>query len=320
MAKYILKRLIYVIPILFGVTVCIFLIVKLVPGDAAVAILGPAASEAQLAEVRELLGLDKPFYIQYLIWFRKMLTGDFGLSIALNVPVSSLIFDKYGNTLILAAGSLFLSIVWGIPTGVISATRQYSVFDRVAMIGALILASAPVFWLGLMLMYFFAVKLQVLPAMGMYNIRYPGEFWDLMIHLILPAVTTAAIPIAVIARFVRATMLEIIRQDYITALRAKGLPQRAIYRHSLRNALPQIINIIALQGGFLVATTIFTEVVFNWPGLGLQLYSSIVARDLPMIQSAVILISFSFVILNLGSDIICQLIDPRQLSGVEERV
>jgi peptide/nickel transport system permease protein len=312
MAKYLLKRILYIIPILLGVTVCIFFIVKLVPGDTAVAILGPAATKAQLEDLRRILGLDMPFYIQYFRWLRRILVGDFGLSIALNVPVSSIVFQKYGNTLILAGGSLLLSVLWGVPTGLISATKQYSIFDRSSMILALVLASVPVFWLGLVLMYVFAVKLRLLPALGMYDIRHAGEFWDLIRHLILPSITTAAIPMAIIARLVRTSLLDVLRQDYIVALRAKGLGAKAIYRHSLRNVLPQIVNIIALQGGFLIASTIFTEVVFNWPGLGLQIYSSIVARDLPMIQAAVILISFSFVVLNMVADLICYVLDPRQ--------
>jgi peptide/nickel transport system permease protein len=317
MAKYLLKRIIYIIPILFGVTVGIFFIVKLVPGDTAVAILGPAATKAQLEEVRRILGLDMPFYVQYFRWLKRILVGDFGLSIALNVPVSSLIFQKYGNTLILAMGSLILSVFWGVPTGLISATKQYSVFDRFSMILALVLASVPVFWLGLVLMYVFAVNLRWLPALGMYDIRHAGEFWDLIRHLILPSITTAAIPMAIIARLVRTSLLDVLRQDYIVALRAKGLGWRSIYRHSLRNVLPQIVNIIALQGGFLIASTIFTEVVFNWPGLGLQIYSSIVARDLPMIQASVILISFSFVVLNMGADVVCYVLDPRQRTSGE---
>ena len=315
MIKHIAKRILYVIPIFLGVTICIFLIVKLVPGDTAVAILGPAATKAQLEDLQKILGLDLPFYVQYLRWLKRMVVGDFGLSIALNVPVASVIIQKYANTLILATASLLLSIFLGVPIGLISATRQYSIFDRASMIVALILASMPVFWLGLILMYFFAVKLRWLPALGMYDIRHAGELFDLFRHLILPSVTTAAIPIAIIARLVRTNLLEILRKDYITALRARGFSEWTVYRHSLRNVLPHIINIIALQGGFLIASTIFTEVVFNWPGLGLQLYGSIVARDLPMIQAAVILISFSFVLLNLSADIICFMIDPRQRVG-----
>jgi peptide/nickel transport system permease protein len=240
--------------------------------------------------------------------------------IALHIPVSDVLYQKLGNTLILAAAALFLSVLWGVPAGVISAARQYSVFDRAAMFTALILASAPVFWLGLVLMYIFAVELRVLPALGMYDIRNAGQFLDLLQHLILPAVTTAAIPMAVIARLTRTNMLDVLRQDYVVALKAKGMRQRSIYRHALRNAMPQIVNITALQGGFLMASTIFTEVVFSWPGLGLQLYSSIVARDLPMIQAAVIVIALVFVVLNMISDVVCHMIDPRQRMGTEASV
>jgi len=291
------------------------MIVKLVPGDTAVAILGPAATEEALEMVRHQLALDQPFYIQYYRWLTRIVVGDFGLSIALNIPVANVIFDKFGNTLILAAGSIVLAVAFGIPIGVISATRQYSVFDRTSMITALILCSLPVFWLGLVLMYVFAILFPVLPALGMYDIRDPGHFWDLIRHLVLPAATTSAIPVAIIARLVRTSLLDVLRQDYIVALKAKGLPDLIVYRHAIRNALPNMVNIIGLQCGFLVTATIFTEVVFNWPGIGLMLYSSIVARDLPMIQGAVILLSFSFVVLNLGADIICHGIDPLQRTG-----
>jgi peptide/nickel transport system permease protein len=293
------------------------LIVKLVPGDVAVSILGPAATQEQLEELRQTLGLDRPFYVQYFRWLSNMVRGDFGMSIALHIPISDVLYQKIGNTLILAAAALFLSVLWGVPAGVISAARQYSIFDRAAMFTALILASAPVFWLGLVLMYIFAVELRILPALGMYDIRNAGQFLDLLHHLILPAVTTAAIPMAVIARLTRTTMLDVLRQDYMVALKAKGMRQRSIYRHALRNAMPQIVNITALQGGFLMASTIFTEVVFNWPGLGLQLYSSIVARDLPMIQAAVIVIALVFVVLNMISDVVCHMIDPRQRVATE---
>ena len=315
MIKYIIKRIAYVVPIMFGVTICIFMIVKLTPGDVAIAILGPSATEESLQIVRHQLALDQPFYIQYYRWLSRMLVGDFGISIALSVPVSSVIFSKYVNTLVLAASSLILAVALGLPVGVISATRQYSVYDRVPMIISLVLCSAPVFWLGLVLMYVFAVRFPLFPALGMYDIRHAGEFWDLILHLVLPSVTTMAIPMAIIARLVRTSLLDVLRKDYIVALEAKRLPQWAIHRHAIRNILPIVANIVGLQCGFLITATIFTEVVFSWPGIGLMLYSSIVARDLPMIQAAVILLSFSFVILNLVADIISYITDPRQRTG-----
>jgi ABC-type dipeptide/oligopeptide/nickel transport system permease component len=280
-----------------------------------VAILGPAATEEALEIVRHQLALDQPFYIQYYRWLSRMVTGDFGLSIALNIPVASVIFDKFGNTLILAAGSIILAVSFGIPIGVISATRQYSVFDRTSMIIALILCSMPVFWLGLVLIYLFAVAFPLFPALGMHDIRHGGGFLDSVRHLVLPSVTTSAIPMAIIARLVRTSLLDVLRQDHIVALRAKGLSKLAVHRHAIRNALPNIVTIIGLQCGFLITATIFTEVVFSWPGIGLMLYSSIVARDLPMIQAAVILLTFSFVVLNMVADIICHMIDPRQRAG-----
>jgi peptide/nickel transport system permease protein len=310
MWRYIVQRLLLLIPILLAVSVVIFVMMRILPGDAAVAF--AIESPAELERLRRDLGLDKPIYVQYGIWFWRMLHGDMGRSIQLEKPVIGILLPQFANTLILAAGSFVLAILVGWSVGILSATKQYSLGDRLAMLVTLFGVSMPAFWLGLVLMWFFAYKLRWLPAAGMYSIRGGKTFWDLLQHLVLPAVTTAAVPAAVIARITRSSMLETIRQDYIRTIRAKGLPERTvIFKHALKNAFPPILNITGLQLGFLLGGAIFTEVIFSWPGIGWQLYSSISARDYPMVQGFVLLTSLCFVLVNFIIDILTTYVDPR---------
>jgi peptide/nickel transport system permease protein len=216
------------------------------------------------------------------------------------------------NTLILTAGSMSLAILVGWSVGIISALRQYSLADRLTMLITLFGISMPAFWLGLVLIWLFSYYLQLLPGAGMYSIRGDKTVGELLIHLVLPAMTTAAVPAAIMARMTRSSMLEVARQDYIRTVRAKGIPGRAVVlKHALKNALPPILNITGLQLGFLLGGAIFTEVIFSWPGIGLQLYSSIAGRDYPMVQGFVLLTSFCFVLVNLGIDILTSCVDPR---------
>ncbi|WP_119462615.1 ABC transporter permease [Rhodospirillaceae bacterium SYSU D60014] len=312
MGKYALNRLIAVLPILFGVSIVIFLFLQLVPGDVAATLLGPRATAEKVAAIRAELGLDRPIHEQYWSWLTSMLQGDMGRSIALQVPVADLVLPKFLNTLILAGASLLIAIAIGLPLGILSAVRQYSFVDRISTVFAVIGAAAPTFWLALVLMYIFALELRWFPTSGMTSIRGDGGPLDLLHHLVLPAVATAAIPLAVITRLVRSSMLEVIRRDYITALRAKGMPQaNVIYKHALRNALPPIVSITGLQAGFLLGGTLFTEVIFSWPGIGLQLYNAILARDVPVVQGAMLFIAFFFVLLNLLADIIVAYLNPK---------
>jgi peptide/nickel transport system permease protein len=310
MRGYIIKRLLMVIPILWGVSVVTFAMMRVLPGDAAVALV--ADSPADLERLRASLGLDKPLYVQYSIWVWHIVQGDLGTSIQLRRPVVAVLLPQFVNTLILTAGSMSLAILVGWSVGILSARRQYSLADRLTMLVTLFGISMPAFWLGLVLIWVFSYYLQLLPGAGMYAIRGDKTVGELLFHLILPALTTAAVPAAIMARMTRSSMLEVIRQDYIRTIRAKGVPERVvILKHALKNALPPILNITGLQLGFLLGGAIFTEVIFSWPGIGLQLYSSISGRDYPMVQGFVLLTSLCFVLVNLVIDILTSYVDPR---------
>src|SRR6266853_1930594 len=282
MLKFLVYRVATIVPVLFGVSVVVFLMMKLIPGDPAEAILGPAATTEKIEMVRKSLGLDQPFYVQYVRWLWKVVQGDFGTSIAVNVPVAQLVWPKFWNTVLLTAGSLVICIVIGLGVGIVSGTRQYSWFDRISMSLTLIVANTPAFWLGLILMVVLALYLGWFPATGMYSMRASEKtFGDLIHHMVLPAITTASVSAAIIPR------------------------------HGMKNAMPPIINIVGLQVGYLMGGALFTEVVFSWPGIGLQIYSSIVARDLPVVQAAVLVTTFVFVLVNLGTDVVVAALDPR---------
>jgi peptide/nickel transport system permease protein len=312
MSDYLIKRLIGALPVLFGVSVVIFFLMHMIPGDITAALLGPMATEAAKEQLRHALGLDQPLLVQYVKWLGTALSGDFGRSIATSLPVSHLVLPKFGNTVVLAAGSLLLSLVIGFGIGVFAAAHAGSTFDRATMSITLVFGSIPPYWLGLVLVMIFALSLRWLPTTGMYDIIDPGGISDLLRHLVLPAVATAAAPAAIITRMVRTSMVEILAQDYVRVARAKGIPRRVIlWRHVLRNALPPIATITGLQLGYLLGGALFTEVVFAWPGLGYQLNSSIVARDVPVVQAAVMLIALIFVLVNLAVDMLNAVIDPR---------
>jgi peptide/nickel transport system permease protein len=241
-----------------------------------------------------------------------MIRGDFGTSIALTVPVTDVLVPKFWNTLILSAGALAIAVPIGAAIGVISGYWQLSVFDRTGQIFALFGASIPQFWLALVLVAVFSLNLRWFPVSGMYDMRGDGGQLDLLRHLVLPAIATSTIPMAVIARLVRASMIEIMHQDYVRTARAKGLAERqVVFAHALRNALPQFINITALQVGFLLSGALFTEVIFSWPGIGQALYNAVVARDVPMVQGAVFITTLVFVIANLAADLAQVALDPK---------
>ncbi|MDP9358655.1 MAG: ABC transporter permease, partial [Chloroflexota bacterium] len=312
MWRYVVRRLLAAIGVLIGASFLVFLGMRLVPGDPATAILGSRATPEALAALREELGLNRPFYVQYLIWLGKMVHGDFGTSIALTVPVTKVLVPKFGNTLILGAGALAIAVPIGAVIGVLSGYWQLSLFDRAGQIFALFGASVPQFWLALVLVAVFSLNLGWFPVSGMYDMRGDGGRFDLLRHLVLPAVATSTIPMAVIARLVRASIIEIMHQDYVRTARAKGLRERRVmFAHALRNALPQFINITALQVGFLLSGALFTEVIFSWPGIGQALYNAVVARDVPMVQGAVFVTTLVFVLANLAADMAQAALDPK---------
>jgi peptide/nickel transport system permease protein len=312
MIEYTIRRLLGVIPVLLGVSFVVFMTMQLVPGDIAKSLLGPLASPQSVEEFRHYLGLDQPLIVQYGKWLWRALQGDLGRSFSNNMPVIDLLKERLQNSAILLTGSLIVAIPLGIGVGLISATRQYGLLDRLAMGITLILANIPTFVFGLALIVIFSVQLKWLPVQGMRDLRGEGGRFDELKHLILPALTTAIPPAAIIARLVRSSMLSILNQEYIKAARANGLPERTVtMRYALRNALPPIITISGLQVGFLLGGAVFTEYIFAWPGVGDALYKGILARDVSVVQGVILVVATWFVLVNLAVDVANLALDPR---------
>ena len=312
LAGYVARRLLGAIPVLLGVSIVVFLCMQLIPGDIAKALLGPLATEETVAEFRRSLGLDQPIPVQYVNWLGRALQGDLGRSFSSNMPVADLLQDRMRNSAILLVGSLIIAIPLGIGIGIISAVRSGTVFDRAAMGTTLVAANIPTFVFGLGLVIIFAVQLRWFPVQGMYDLRGEGGRFDLLKHLVLPAFTTAIPPAAIIARLVRSTMLDTMNQEYIKAARANGLPERTVtMRYALRNAMPPIVTITGLQIGFLLGGAVFTEYIFAWPGIGDAIYKGILARDISVVQGAVLVVAIWFVLVNLAVDVINLALDPR---------
>jgi peptide/nickel transport system permease protein len=312
MARYIIRRLIATVAVVFGVSLLLFTIISLTPGDAARSQLPSGAPPDQYLRLRESLGLDEPMPVRYSIWIGNILQGDFGTSYQHHIPAREIVGRKFVNTLILATSALVVAVTLGALTGVIAGTRPNSLTDRITTSVGILGASIPTFWLGIMLLLLFSLKLGWFPAVGMRDVRGEGGFFDVPHHLVLPTIATAAVPAAIIARQVRSAVLEIINVDYIRTARAKGLSERAIVRgHILKNAMPGFITIVALQAGYLLGGTLVTEIIFSWPGMGQQLYTSVGARDIPVIMTIAILVAALFTLLNLVADILQGVVDPR---------
>lgn len=310
MTRYIARRLLLAIPTLIGVTFLVFWSIRLVPGDPAIALAGELATPELIAKVRNDLGLDQPVFVQYALYIGRILQGDMGNSIRSRVPVLDEIALRLPRTLTLALVSLVVSAVIGITIGVSSATRPNSWLDTGSMIFALLGVSMPIFWLGLMLMIFFAV---LLPQwLGLSGPVLPPTGWGTWQQLVMPVMALAANSMAIQARMTRACMLEVLRQDYIRTARAKGQRERiVIYGHALRNALLPIVTILGLQFGTLLGGAVLTETVFALPGVGRLLVDSIGFRDYPVIQGTVLVIAIGFVLTNLVVDILYAYLDPR---------
>lgn len=296
------RRLVTLPLVLLGISAAVFVCVRLVPGDPALVIAGLQASEAELVEIRAKLGLDKPFPAQFAIWLSQVVRGDLGVSLITNTPVLDLIKVRYVLTFQVAAASTVLATLLGVVSGVFAASRRYSAIDGVITIVSLLGVSVPAFWLGVMLMLVFALYLNWLPAGGA----------DSILHLVLPTVALGAYSWGIIARMTRASMLEVLNQDYIRTAQAKGLAQHPVlFRHALKNATLPVITVIGIQFGTLLAGAVVTESVFGLPGLGALLVSSIFQRDFPVIQGAVLAIATSFVLINLFVDLTYAWVDPR---------
>lgn len=302
MSRYLLRRVIQVVPVMWVVTVLVFGILKIAPGDPALALAGEDATQADIQAVRVKYGLDQPVYVQYGRWLLRLLQGDLGQSIVTRRPVLTEIAFRVKPTAELAAVAMLLATLVGIVIGITSATNQYSLLDHLTMILALLGVSTPVFWLGLMLIFVFSVHLRWFPIGGADTPR----------ALVLPAVALSAASIAVIARMTRSSLLEVIGEDYVRTARAKGLSERLILlRHALKNALIPVVTVVGLRFGYLLGGAVVTETVFSRPGLGRLLIDGIKFRDFPVVQGTVMILAFSFVILNLVVDLLYAFLDPR---------
>jgi len=309
---YIVKRLLALVPVLLGLTLIVFLIMALIPGDPATAILGSYATPENVARLNAQLGLDRSLPEQYLVWLGNLLQGDLGRSYALNRPVLDEVLERLSATLILAGTALLLCSLLGLLAGIVSAVRQFGWTDRIVTFLVLIGISTPSFFLGLLLILVFAVNLRLLPASGMFSIYGGGDLWDLLRHLLLPAVTLAAVATGVIARLTRTAMLEVLRQDYIRTARAKGLSERrVVYRHAGKAALVSVIPVIGVQAGFVLGGAVYIETVFQWPGIGAMLVQAISTRDILLVQGGVLVVAASYVLFNLAADVAQSSLDPR---------
>lgn len=312
MGSYILRRILAVVPVLFGVSLVVFILIKLIPGDIALAMSPPDATAQELDALRQALGLNDPLPIQYLKWLSRVLQGDLGYSISQGQPVLDVLLPRLQATAILAVAALVVSTVVGAGLGFASAVRRGSILDRAAMVLALIGNSMPVFWLGLVLILAFGLGLHLLPVGGMYSPRGNQSVADMLSHLILPAVTLGAASAGLVARMTRAALLEVMRQDFVRTARAKGLHGRQVlFVHTLRNAAAPVLTVVGLQLGYLLGGSVITETVFSWPGIGFMMNQAIERRDVPVVQGAVLISAIAFVFINLAVDIGYALVDPR---------
>jgi peptide/nickel transport system permease protein len=312
MSRYVLQRLFGLVGVLFGVSIVLFLALHLAPGDPAQLLLGPLVRPDDLARLREELGLDRPLPIQYVTWLGHVLQGDLGRSIASHRPVLIEIVERFQATALLAGASLLISAVVGITVGVLAAINRGGWIDRASMVLALVSMSTPSFWLGMVFIIVFSLVLGVLPGSGMISPRGDGGVLDVLAHLILPALTLAAVPTAVISRLTRSSMLEVIGLDYVRTARGKGLSeQRLVIRHVVPNALIGVATLVGIEAGYLLAGAVLVETVFAWPGLGSLLVTSILKRDFPLVQGGVMLIALSYVLINLATDLAYAYLDPR---------
>jgi peptide/nickel transport system permease protein len=330
MLSFIIRRAFSIIPTLLGVSIIIFLMLAITPGDPAELLLGERATEETLEAMREHLGLNEPLYVQYGMFLKRLIKFDLGETIWTRQKVWDEIKQRYPATIELSIAAMFLSCFFGIILGIISATKQYSWFDYISMIASLIGVSIPVFWLGLVLMLVFSLYLGWFPMSGRMGIGIDLEIitnfyvldaiitrnWvalkDVLWHLTLPAFALSTIPLAIIARMTRSSMLEVLRQDYIKTAKAKGLGQtKIVLKHALRNGLIPVITVIGLQFGIMLGAAILTETVFAWPGVGKWIFDGVVKRDYMVIQGGTLVVAACFVIVNLIVDVLYAVINPR---------
>lgn len=324
------RRFLQLIPVLLGMTFIVFMLIRAIPGNPAQVILGQQATKEAVEALNASLGLDKPWYTQYFSYLSGIFQGDLGVSLRTKLPVSEEIFPYLAATAELALFAMIIAIIIGVNAGIISAWFQNSWFDYIAMIVALVGVSVPVFWLGLMEQWAFSSKLGWLPTSGREDVRNPiaaithfylldtliqgrfDQFIEVIKRLILPGVALATIPMAIIARITRSSMLEVMRSDYVRTARAKGQKMFiVVYKHALKNAVIPVLTVIGLQTGLLLGGAILTETIFSWPGIGRYIYDAIGFRDYPVIQSGILIVAFIFIMINLIVDLLYTVIDPR---------
>lgn len=307
MYKFVIKRLLMMIPVLLGVTFLVFFILALSPGDPARMILGEQASEASVQALKEDLGLNDPLLVRYFRYLGDLLRGDLGISYKNQMPVAPQVMERFPNTLILASAGMLIALLLGIPLGIISAKKQYTLLDNVTTVLGLVGVAMPAFWLGLLLVLFFSLSLGWFPSSGM------GEgFGPLLRSLVLPAITLGTSCTASVMRMTRSSMLEVLRQDYIDTARSKGLKEGYITRrHMLKNALVPIITVVGLQFGMLLGGSALTETIFSWPGLGRFMVESIKTKDMPMVLGSAVFLAVMYSFVNLLVDILYAYVDPR---------
>lgn len=313
MLLYAIKRLIYVLPVAFGVSLVCFMLVHITPGDPLTAVLPVDATAELQAEMRVIYGFDKPLPVQYVLWLGKVLVGDLGTSIATGRAVLTEVSRAVGNTLMLAAVATMIGFFFGALFGFVAGYFRDSVIDRIASFLSVLGVSVPHYWLGMVLVILFSVQLNWLPATGAGPGGSADWVWDWahIRHLILPAVTMSVIPMGVIARTIRALVAEILSQDFVQALGAKGLMDRGIFRHVVKNTAPTALAVMGLQLGYLLGGSILIETVFSWPGTGFLLNAAIFQRDLPLLQGTILVLAMFFVLLNLLVDVLQTALDPR---------
>ena len=330
MLRYVVRRLLLLVPILLGVSILIFFWIRALPGSPAEALLGERATPQLVQQLRERYGLDKPVYQQYWAYLKTTLSGDLGVSVATHRRVVDEIRQRFPATIELAIGAMIFAVGFGVPLGFFAAKKYGGFFDHATLVGSLLGISVPIFFLAILLKYFFSVKWQLLPSVGRedvtLNTPHPTNFyildaiiardwnalWDAIQHLILPAIALGSIPLAVITRITRASVLDVQNEDYVRTARAKGLPPLEVdRRHVLRNALLPISTIIGLQTGLLLSGAVLTETVFAWPGMGSWLRDAIFARDYPVLQGGILFLAVVFVLVNLIVDLSYAFINPR---------
>ncbi|MEC3861256.1 ABC transporter permease [Mesobacterium sp. TK19101] len=312
MAGYVLKRLLSAIPVLLGISVIVFLIMAMIPGDPATAILGSYATPENVEKLNRDLGLDKPLIPRYFIWLSNMLQGDFGRSFSLNRPVLDEVLERFNATLVLAGAAFMLCSILGVAAGVVSAARQYGWADKLITFVVLLGISIPSFFLGMMMILIFAVRLRWFPVSGMWPIYGARDAAALASHMTLPVIALAVVATGVIARLSRSAMLEVLRQDFIRTARAKGVTERGvIWRHALRAAMVSIIPVLGIQAGFVLSGAVYIEMVFQWPGVGRMLVDAILKRDILLVQGGVVFVAACYVLFNIAVDVAQSLLDPR---------